>query len=127
MANGKGKDFGLHDEFTYAYVIAHTDIKKHHQLRFVNWKDDEHRLADRFANIDTLYNSLGLSKCNAKYVVMPISSGEHISTLIFDMTKDRNEEGFMLSFDTMGDDPNGHMSKGVFDGFNISLLNTKSI
>lgn len=122
-------DFGLYDEFTYAYIIAHTDIAKHHQLRFVNWDDKKCSLIERFTDIGTLYKSLGLNKIKggAEYVVMPISSGEHISTLIFDMTKDSDKEGFMLSFDTMGTGGGSHKSNGVFNGFNVTSLNKISI
>lgn len=122
-------DFGLDDEFTYAYIIAHTDIAKHHQLRFVNWDDEKCSLIERFKDIGTLYNSLGLNKIkgSAEYVVMPISSGKHISTLIFDMTKGSDEEGFMLSFDTMGTGGGSHKSNGVFNGFNVTPLNTELI
>lgn len=98
-------------------------------MRFVNWDDEKCSLIGRFTNIGTLYDSLGLSKVkgSAEYVVMPISSGEHISTLIFDMTKGSDEEGFMLSFDTMGTGGGSHKSNGVFNGFNVTSLNEISI
>lgn len=101
-------DYGVEDEFTYAYIMAHTESENHKYLRFYNWDGKPHGWASLKDWINNLELPKRATELKYEYYRIPtcvdsISAGtRHMFPVVYKV--DQNEEKTIMYHDNLGDD-----------------------
>lgn len=100
-------DYGVEDEFTYAYIMAHTEPRNHKYLRFYNWDGKPHG----WASLTNWKKDLKLPKqateLEYEYYRIPtcvdsISAGtRHIFPVVYKV--DQNKQKTIMFHDNLSD------------------------
>ena len=101
-------DYGVEDEFTYAYIMAHTEPRNHKYLRFYNWDGKPHG----WVSLTNWKKDLKLPKqateLEYEYYRIPtcvdsISAGtRHIFPVVYKV--DQNKQKTIMFHDNLSDD-----------------------
>lgn len=86
------KDYGVEDDFTYAYIIAHTEPEKHKFLRFYRW--DKNNKSNGFTDLGDNWRQILQLPQEIKTNTLEYY---RIPTCIGDLTDDKNPEWHIFS------------------------------